>query len=163
MKTFLAVLLAFGAGVAVAVFIQKSQKTPTGQSPRPPRPPQPSPPPQSSRPSSLQEKFARVRSSMPVTAQAQDTPSPASAQAEHPGAKWFRQQIMAFADDLLAYYVSQYALEQNLSAVKTMELYQKYGRKPFEPSLQEYEAGFREQGLNLTGLAEREWCDGNLR
>ena len=72
---------------------------------------------------------------------------------ELPGKEWFDKQMNSYAHDLLAFFISKNAMEQNLTATKTMELYEEYGRCPLQPSISEYEAGFRDAGLTITTLA----------
>jgi hypothetical protein len=129
MKTFLFGLLAFGAGYALATYLHqgKSNESPTKSSPRP------------------------VNSSQP---QSQKLSEISTAAQTKPGKEWFETQMKAFGNSMFAYYISQFALEKNLPAAKTMELYQKYGRAPLLPTIQEYEAGFREQKLTLETLTE---------
>lgn len=83
---------------------------------------------------------------------AQSQPKP-KVPAELPGKEWFDKQMNTYSHDLLAYFISKYAMEQDLSATKTMELYKQYGRCPLQPSINEYEAGFRDAGLSVSTLA----------
>ena len=71
-----------------------------------------------------------------------------------PGREWFLRQMKAYEEAMLAYFISKCCLERRVSAVKTMELYQRYGHVPLQPSLVGYEAGFQEQGLTVAKMNE---------
>ena len=80
-----------------------------------------------------------------------------------PGEAWFHKQMQAYEDALLAYFISKRCMELNVSANKTMELYQQYGRVPLQPALTEFEAGFSAQGLTITSMGKLavKWLDGH--
>ena len=79
-------------------------------------------------------------------------PSSSAVSAPPHDEAWFRKQMKAYEDALLAYIISKICLEMNVSVSKTLELYKQYGRVPLQPALTEYEAGFREQGLTIATL-----------
>ena len=62
--------------------------------------------------------------------------------------------MQAYEEALLAYFISKLCLERNVSATKTMEFYEQYGRMPLQPELKEFEDGFREQGLSIATMAK---------
>ena len=93
----------------------------------------------------------------PLPSGSQDKPieiTPVLPAAPMPGEEWFRGQMKAYEDALLAYFISKYCLEKKVSAAKTMELYKQYGRVPLQPALTEFEAGFREQGLSVAAMGK---------
>lgn len=77
---------------------------------------------------------------------------PSASSPKMQGEEWFGRQMNKFSDDLMAYYIFLEARDKKLSAAKTMELYKRYGQISLQPSINEYEVGFREQGLTMTSL-----------
>ena len=134
MKSLIWMLVGFGVGIIVGRSIGGNQHSAkTGAST--------SCPPQSRRPSGA---------SKPETI----SPSPVLPPEPPVGKEWFRKQMQAYEDAMLAFFISKRCLDMNVSATKTMELYKLYGRVPLQPALTEYEAGFREQGLSVATLGK---------
>ena len=134
MKSLVWMLVGFCAGIIVGRGIGGNQHSANTCSSTP-RPPQPRRPSGTSQPGTI-------------------SPSPALPAAPSPGKEWFRKQMQAYEDAILAFSISKRCLDLNVSATKTMELYKQYGRVPLQPALTEFEAGFREQGLSVAALGE---------
>ena len=132
MKSFVLMVLGFVAGIVVGRSMGSWQNGGTTQS-----------------------SGRRRPAPRPVPQGTTAAPSAPAAPAGPPlGEEWFKKQMKAYEEALLAHFVSKFCLEKGASAAQTMELYKQYGRMPLLPTLAEYEAGFREQGLSVAALGE---------
>jgi len=68
------------------------------------------------------------------------------------GEKWFDSIVDDYSKKTLAFFVSKYAWDNKLSAEKIINLQGQYGRVTLQPTIVEFESGFKEQGLSLTHL-----------